>query len=214
MKRCFMIVLLCCHSTQFLPSEDSGSSNPISWLIGAIVVGAVYGMYQDTVATINYWTKVPDLVCVDCKDPGKHANIVTKLPCGHGVCCLCKQAKVNEANQHNSKLIHICSENLVYPLCSCGKKFDFDHQEQRKSFENEQTAQHAVRPIKFTLITNKCVTGCGNKISQVLDCGHSVCRSCLASQVAQAVHSAGNHAKVCCPKCNSSVSAHKFKDLI
>ena len=213
MKKCLMIVLMCCLNLQIIPSGDGGS-NPVPWFLGAIFVGGVYGVYKEITETIDYWTKAPDLICIDCKEPGKHANKLTKLPCGHGVCCLCKQSKVNVANQHNSKLVHICSENLVYPSCSCGKKFDFDHQEQQKLFEHAQAAKHAIRPFKFTLITNKCVTGCGNKISQVLDCGHSVCRSCLATQVSKAVAVTGDCAKMHCPKCNSSISAHKFKDLI
>ena len=136
------------------------------------------------------------------------------MPCGYAACCLCKQAKVDVANRHNSKLDNICRENLVYPLCSCEKKFDFDHQKQRQLCENNQVAASAIRPFAFTLITNRCVNGCGNKISQVLDCGHSVCRSCLALQVSQAVKVTKNYANVRCSKCNCNISYAKFKDLI
>ena len=174
MKKSWMILLFCCYSTQIFSLESNDAPNYLSLLLGVMIVGAVYKVCQDTVEAINYWIKPTNLVCIDCKDSGKYASKLTELPCGYAACCLCKQAKVDVANRHNSKLDNICRENLVYPLCSCEKKFDFDHQKQRQLCENNQVAASAIRPFAFTLITNRCVNGCGNKISQVLDCGHSV----------------------------------------
>jgi len=108
-----LFVLLCLYHNVVISINTTGIL-----IVGSIVVGA-YQLGHETLELIQPQKKVP--VCITCGEPGKHSNTLTALSCGHAMCLICKQNKLEE-RWKDSFFKDICCKKLIEPLCICDKK--------------------------------------------------------------------------------------------